>query len=209
MNSKTYAGSTSSDPWQHGSPSAPAPYMLLGVAGSDGILLSKHRNYRHKQTAGSGSPQAISAHSRNPPVPSVKLVACGLRRSGGLQAVWSGGAGSEVWCGSFPPEAVEAVLLWTDPWLSLCYFGGGLYLLILCRQIALGVFPLGCFLVHTPLALHTQTRMHTHMCAGTQACTRSNAHARMRAGRQACRHARTDTQAVDRSFASIAAVQNF
>jgi hypothetical protein len=38
----------------------------------------------------------------------------------------------------FPPEAVEAVLLWADPWLSAKVFGAGLYALICFRQVAAG-----------------------------------------------------------------------
>lgn len=39
---------------------------------------------------------------------------------------------------SLPPEAVEAVLLWADPWLSAKVFGAGLYALICFRQVAAG-----------------------------------------------------------------------
>jgi hypothetical protein len=56
------------------------------------------------------------------------------------QAVpWRGNAKG---CGSFPPEAVEAVLLWADPWLSARIFGGGLYALICFRHVAVGEQPL-------------------------------------------------------------------
>ena len=38
----------------------------------------------------------------------------------------------------FPVEAVEAVLLWNDPWLSARVFGAGLYALICWAQLAKG-----------------------------------------------------------------------
>lgn len=53
-----------------------------------------------------------------------------------MQAMWRDG--QLVDCGAFPPEAVEAVLLWADPWLSARVFGGGLYSLICLRQVAVG-----------------------------------------------------------------------
>lgn len=60
---------------------------------------------------------------------------CSLLR---VQVPWHGGgpAGN-----AFPPEAVEAVLLWADPWLSARVFGAGLYALICLRQVALGAIP--------------------------------------------------------------------
>ena len=36
-------------------------------------------------------------------------------------------------------EAVEAVLLWQDPWLSARVFGAGLYALICWAQLAKGL----------------------------------------------------------------------
>ncbi len=46
----------------------------------------------------------------------------------------------------FPVEAVEAVLLWQDPWLSARVFGAGLYALICWAQLAKGTRhgPLTC-----------------------------------------------------------------
>jgi hypothetical protein len=40
--------------------------------------------------------------------------------------------------GLFPPEAVEAVVMWVDPWLSAKVFGGGLYLLICLHHLLAG-----------------------------------------------------------------------
>ncbi len=75
------------------------------------------------------------------------LTGCKFRQAGRLgvrQALGSngggggGGGGFGGWGGACPPEAVEGVLLWADPWLSLRVFCGGLYLLIVSRQVALG-----------------------------------------------------------------------
>ena len=54
------------------------------------------------------------------------------------QVQWSGAEGLSP---AFPPEAVEAVLLWADPWLSARVFGVGLYALICLRQLASGAPP--------------------------------------------------------------------
>lgn len=50
------------------------------------------------------------------------------------QVRWAG----ELQCNAFPPEAVDAVLLWADLWLSARTFGGGLCALICFRQVAVG-----------------------------------------------------------------------
>lgn len=47
-------------------------------------------------------------------------------------------AGRHEPASSFPPEAMEAVLLWANPWLSARIFGAGLYALICFRQVAVG-----------------------------------------------------------------------
>ena len=47
-------------------------------------------------------------------------------------------AGRQEPASCFPPEAVEAALLWADPWLSAKIFGAGLYALICFRQVAVG-----------------------------------------------------------------------